>query len=541
QVERPLNVMDQWMYHSRLYAAANYVKTKENLDLIQLNSFGCGLDAVTTDQVAEILTRSDKIYTSLKIDEVNNLGAARIRVRSLLAAIRVREQRKTKREIHPASIEKVPFTKEMRKTHTILCPQMSPMHFDLLEPAFQASGYKVEVLPNDNKQAVDVGLKYVNNDACYPSLMVVGQIMEAILSGKYDTDHLAVIISQTGGGCRASNYIGFIRRALKKAGYAHIPVISINLSGLEGNPGFKITPALALRGVYAATLGDIFMKCVYRMRPYEKVPGTTNAVHQKWLKVCKEFVSSGYPSRRRFKKLCREIIHDFDTIETLDIKKPRVGVVGEILVKFLPAANNHLVDLLESEGAEAVVPDLLDFLLYCFYNQNFKVSHLGFKKSKATVGNLGIKAVEWFRSPATNAFRDSRHFDPPAHIEDLARMASDIVSIGNQTGEGWFLTGEMLELIHSGAGNIVCTQPFACLPNHVVGKGVIKELRRLYPQSNVVAIDFDPGASEVNQLNRIKLMLSTANKNMEAEAEEKLEAPSKEAAKPVGAAAMSGI
>lgn len=541
QVERPLNVMDQWMYHSRLYAAANYVKTKDNLDLIQLNSFGCGLDAVTTDQVAEILTRSDKIYTSLKIDEVNNLGAARIRVRSLLAAIRVREQRKTKREIHPASIEKVPFTKEMRKTHTILCPQMSPMHFDLLEPAFQASGYKVEVLPNDNKQAVDVGLKYVNNDACYPSLMVVGQIMEAILSGKYDTDHLAVIISQTGGGCRASNYIGFIRRALKKAGYAHIPVISINLSGLEGNPGFKITPALALRGVYAATLGDIFMKCVYRMRPYEKVPGTTNAVHQKWLKVCKEFVSSGYPSRRRFKKLCREIIHDFDTIETLDIKKPRVGVVGEILVKFLPAANNHLVDLLESEGAEAVVPDLLDFLLYCFYNQNFKVSHLGFKKSKATVGNLGIKAVEWFRSPATNAFRDSRHFDPPAHIEDLARMASDIVSIGNQTGEGWFLTGEMLELIHSGAGNIVCTQPFACLPNHVVGKGVIKELRRLYPQSNVVAIDFDPGASEVNQLNRIKLMLSTANKNMEADAEEKQEVPSEEAANPVGAAAMSGI
>lgn len=516
-VERPLNVMDQWMYHSRLYAAANYVKTKENLDLIQLNSFGCGLDAVTTDQVAEILTRSDKIYTSLKIDEVNNLGAARIRVRSLLAAIRVREQRQSKREIQPSSIEKVPFTKEMKKTYTILCPQMSPMHFELLEPAFQASGYKVEVLPNDNKQAVDVGLKYVNNDACYPSLMVVGQIMDAILSGKYDTDKLAVIISQTGGGCRASNYIGFIRRALKKAGYAHIPVISINLSGLEGNPGFKITPSLALRGVYAAALGDIFMKCVYRMRPYEKVPGTTDAIHRKWAEVCKEFVSSGYPSRRRFKKLCRDIIHDFDTIETLDVKKPRVGVVGEILVKFLPAANNHLVDLLESEGAEAVVPDLLDFLLYCFYNQNFKVSHLGFAKSKATLGNLGIKALEWFRSPATREFEKSTHFDPSAHIEDLAKMASEIVSIGNQTGEGWFLTGEMLELIHSGAGNIVCTQPFACLPNHVVGKGVIKELRRRYPQSNVVAIDFDPGASEVNQLNRIKLMLSTANKNLEAE------------------------
>ena len=514
-VERPLNVMDQWMYHSRLYAAANYVKTVDNLDLIQLNSFGCGLDAVTTDQVAEILTNSDKIYTSLKIDEVNNLGAARIRVRSLLAAIRVREQRKDERHIQSSAIKKVSFTKEMRKDYTILCPQMSPIHFELLEPAFRASGYNIEVLPNDNKQAVDVGLKYVNNDACYPSLMVVGQIMEAILSGKYDTEKIAVIISQTGGGCRASNYIGFIRRALKKAGYAHIPVISINLSGLEGNPGFKITPSLALRGVYAAIFGDIFMKCTYRLRPYEAEKGAVNAMHEKWKKVCIDFLSSGYPSRRKFKKLCREIIEDFDNnIKLLDIKKPRVGVVGEILVKFLPAANNYLVELLEGEGAEAVVPDLLDFLLYCFYNQNFKVEKLGFKKSKATLGNLGIKALEWFRAPATEAFKASKHFDPPAKIENLGKMASKIVSLGNQTGEGWFLTGEMLELIHSDAPNIVCTQPFACLPNHVVGKGVIKELRRRYPQSNIVAIDFDPGASEVNQLNRIKLMLSTANKNL---------------------------
>ena len=238
-------------------------------------------------------------------------------------------------------------------------------------------------------------------------------------------------------------------------------------------------------------------------------------MHRKWVKVCQDFVSNGYPSRRKFKRLCREIIEDFDNnIELLDIKKPRVGVVGEILVKFLPAANNYLVDLLESEGAEAVVPDLLDFLLYCFYNQNFKVEKLGFEKKKATTANLGIKALEWFRAPATKAFAASKHFTPPAKIQDLGKMASDIVSLGNQTGEGWFLTGEMLELIHSGAPNIVCTQPFACLPNHVVGKGVIKELRRRYPESNIVAIDFDPGASEVNQLNRLKLMLSTANKNL---------------------------
>ncbi|MEE1087177.1 MAG: acyl-CoA dehydratase activase-related protein [Schaedlerella sp.] len=513
-VERPLNVLDQWMYHSRLYAAANYVKTVDNLDLIQLNSFGCGLDAVTTDQVADILTNSDKIYTSLKIDEVNNLGAARIRVRSLLAAIRVREQLKNEREIKPSNIKKVSFTEEMRKDYTILCPQMSPIHFEIVEPAMAAAGYKLEILSNDNKHAIDTGLKYVNNDACYPSLIVVGQIMDAVLSGKYDTDHLAIIMTQTGGGCRASNYIGFIRRALRKAGYEHIPVISLNLSGLESNPGFKLTASLALRAVYAVIFGDIFMKCVYRMRPYEARKGTTDAIHRKWAEVCKKFVSEGYPSRRKFKKLCKEIITEFDNIDTLDIKKPRVGIVGEILVKFMPAANNHLAELLENEGAEPVVPDLLDFLNYCFYNQNFKVSDLGMPKSKATLGNLGIKAIEWFRSPASKAFEESKHFNPPAKIEDLAKMASEIVSIGNQTGEGWFLTGEMLELIHSGAGNIVCTQPFACLPNHVVGKGVIKELRRRHPESNIVAIDYDPGASEVNQLNRIKLMLSTANKNI---------------------------
>ncbi len=516
-VERPINVMDQWMYHSRLYAAANYVKTTENLDFIQLNSFGCGLDAVTTDQAADILNNSDKIYTSLKIDEVNNLGAARIRVRSLLAAIRVREQRKESRDIRPASINKTIFTKEMRQEYTILCPQMSPIHFELLEPAFNASGYRLQVLPNDNKRAVDVGLKYVNNDACYPSLMVVGQIMDAILSGKYDTDKIAVIISQTGGGCRASNYIGFIRRALKKAGYSNIPVISVNLSGLEENPGFKLTPNLILRGIYGVIFGDIFMKCVYRLRPYEAVSGSVNAMHEKWKEECRKFLSNGYPSRRKFKKLCQDIIEDFDrNIELIDVKKPRVGIVGEILVKFLPAANNYLVELLESEGAEAVVPDLLDFLLYSFYNQNFKSEKLGFSRSKAVIGNLGIRFLEWMRKPATEMFEKSRRFTPPARIEELGRMASEIVSLGNQTGEGWFLTGEMLELIHNGAPNIVCTQPFACLPNHVVGKGVIKELRRRYPESNVVAIDFDPGASEVNQLNRIKLMLSTAHKNAQS-------------------------
>ena len=513
-VERPLIVIDQRMYHSRLYAAANFVKTRNNLDLIQLNSFGCGLDAVTTDEVSDILTKSGKIYTSLKIDEVNNLGAARIRIRSLLSAIRVREEKQIVREIAPSSITKIPFTEKMRETYTILCPQMSPIHFDILEPAFRSAGYNIEVLQNANKSAINTGLKYVNNDACYPSLLVVGQIMDAILSGKYDTDKLAVIITQTGGGCRASNYIGFIRRALEKAGYPEIPVISLNLSGLEGNPGFKITLPLVLKGMYAVVFGDIFMRALYHVRPYEAVPGSANALHEKWKEKCIAFVSQKHPKRRVFNRMCREMIEDFDRLPMLDIKKPRVGVVGEILVKFSPTANNDLVGLLEKEGAEAVVPDLLDFLLYCFYNNNFKSEKLGTSKKTAFLGNLGIKALEWLRSPATKAFRASKHFDAPSDIRDLADMAKEIVSLGNQTGEGWFLTGEMLELIHSGASNIVCTQPFACLPNHIVGKGVIKELRRRHPEANIVAIDYDPGASEVNQLNRIKLMLSTANKRL---------------------------
>ncbi|MBE5883086.1 MAG: 2-hydroxyglutaryl-CoA dehydratase [Lachnospiraceae bacterium] len=513
--ERPLIVSDQWMYHSRLYAAASYVKTVDNLDLIQLNSFGCGLDAVTTDQVNDILSGSDKIYTCLKIDEVNNLGAARIRIRSLLSAIRVREKRNTQRTIRSSAIEKIAFTEEMRKEYTILCPQMSPIHFDMLSYAFKACGYNLVVLDNDNKHSVDVGLKYVNNDACYPSLLVVGQLMEALLSGKYDLNKTALIITQTGGGCRATNYIGFIRRALKKAGMEQIPVISLNLGGLETNPGFQMNADLLLRIAVGAAIGDIFMRCVYRMRPYEVEPGSVNAVHQKWLKVAQDFLSAKHINLLKFNKLCRQIIRDFDAIPIKDITKPRVGVVGEILVKFSPAGNNHLVELLEAEGAEAVVPDLLDFLLYCFYNQIYKAEHLGNSKKTAKTSSLGICAIEHvLRGTAVKELKTSKHFSAPTPIRDIVSFAEPIVSIGNQTGEGWFLTGEMVELIHDNVPNIVCTQPFGCLPNHVVGKGVIKALRKAYPESNIVAIDYDPGASEVNQLNRIKLMLSTAQKNL---------------------------
>ena len=514
RVDRPLIVTDQWMYHSRLYEAASYVKTQPNLDLIQLNSFGCGLDAVTTDQVNDILTRSGKIYTLLKIDEVNNLGAARIRVRSLIAAIRVREMRHYHKPIVSSAYSRVYFTKEMKKNYTILCPQMSPIHFDLIEPAVRSCGYNLEVLQNSDRTAVDTGLKYVNNDACYPSLIVVGQIMDALLSGKYDLEHTAVIMSQTGGGCRASNYIGFIRRALERAGMPQIPVISLNANGMETNPGFKITLPLLTKAMQAVVYGDLFMRVLYATRPYEAKAGSANALHEKWKAICIKSLQKRSLSMAEFNRNIRGIVHDFDELPRRNVQKPRVGIVGEILVKFSPLANNHVVELLEAEGAEAVMPDLLDFLLYCFYNSNFKADNLGGKRSTAHLCNMGISLLEYFRRTCRRELERSTHFLPPARIQDLASMAKHYVSLGNQTGEGWFLTGEMLELIHSVTTNIICTQPFGCLPNHIVGKGVIKELRASHPEANIIAVDYDPGASEVNQLNRIKLMLSTAQKNL---------------------------
>ena len=518
KVERPVVVSDQWMYHSRLYAAASYVKNSEVLELVQLNSFGCGLDAVTTDQVSDILTGSDKIYTVLKIDEVNNLGAARIRIRSLIAALRVRDRKHYQRTVKSAAYDRVLFTKQMKKdNYTILCPQMSPIHFDLLAPAISAFGYNVVLLDNDDRRAVDMGLKYVNNDACFPSLCTIGQVMDALLSGEYDLNRTAIFMSQTGGGCRASNYIGFIRRALEKAGMGHIPVISVNVGNMEQNPGFKVTIPMAIKAIQATVYGDVMMRCLYATRPYEKVPGSAEQLHKKWRAICTKAVSKRNPAMNEYRRIVRAIVKDFDELPRRPVKKPRVGVVGEILVKFSPLANNHIVDLLEREGAEAVMPDLLDFMYYSFYNLNFKAEHLGFSKKGAFLCNVGIKLMDWFRADAKAALRRSKHFTEPGDIRHMAEMSSKFVSLGNMTGEGWFLTGEMLELIESGVKNIVCTQPFGCLPNHVVGKGVIKQLRASYPDANIIAVDYDPGASEVNQLNRIKLMLAMAQKNLRGE------------------------
>lgn len=517
--DRQLRVVDQWVYHSRLYSAAEYVRNRDDLELIQLNSFGCGLDAVTTDQVSEILEGSNKLYTLLKIDEVNNLGAVRIRIRSLLSAMKMRSQQGIKAKPASVKYQRAEFTEEMRKQgYTILAPQMSPIHFDILEPVFHKHGYNLVILDNDQRQAIDVGLKYVNNDACFPSITVVGQIMEAVLSGKYDVNKLAIIMTQTGGCCRASNYVAFIRRALQKAGYSNIPVISLNGNGMEKNRGFKLSPKLLLDAAHGVVYGDLFMRCLYHVRPYEKVPGSANALHQELQTKCIDSLVNP-KSKYRYKDLCQKIVSRFDTFpidETL--KKPRVGIVGEILVKYMPLANNHLVDLLEQEGAEAFVPDLMDFMNYCLYNAQYKTEFLGAKKFSALVSKAGVSAIRCLRKPAIRALEKSARFDAPVPIEKVARMTKPFLSLGNQYGEGWFLTGEMVEILTSGTPNIVCIQPFACLPNHVVGKGVIKALKKAYPWANIAAVDYDPGASEVNQLNRIKLMLSAAQKNQSEEA-----------------------
>ena len=512
--ERPLIVSDQWMYHSRLYCAAEYVKQHENLELVQLNSFGCGLDAVTTDQVRDILNGSGRLYTCLKIDEVSNLGSVRIRIRSLIAAMRLRDQHEIHGHYNSAAMKRQIFTKEMWKEHyTVLCPNMSPIHFNILIPALRKHGINAALLPDSTRDTINVGLKYVNNDACYPSICVVGQVMSALLSGKYDVNHTAIAMTQTGGGCRATNYVGFIRRALSNAGMPQVPVISLSVQGIEKNPGWSYTIPEIRDAIQALVYGDVIMRVLYRMRPYEKVPGSANALHKKWEQTCIDSIMGR--NKNSFNDNIRGIIRDFDNLPVDDtVRKPRVGIVGEIMVKFSPSANNYLVDKIEAEGAEAVVPDLIDFFQYCFYNTNFKYDKLGKSKMSQISCNFLIAFLERIRKTAREELRASRHFEEPIRIQKLAEYAKPIVSMGNQTGEGWFLTGEIVELIHSGAPNVVCIQPFGCLPNHVVGKGVIKEIRHQYPQANIVAIDYDPGASEVNQVNRLKLMLTTAFRNL---------------------------
>ena len=512
KMERPIRVLDQWAYHSRLYKAAEFAGTCDDVEIVQLNSFGCGLDAVTTDQVEEICQNHNKLYTVLKIDEVSNLGSSKIRIRSLKAAIEEREKNNVTVKTYAAPFEREPFTKKMREDYTILIPQMSPIHFRYLEPALSACGYNCELLPPVTKNSTEVGLKYINNDACYPTIVTLGQILSALQSGKYDLNKTAVFMSQTGGGCRASNYIALLRKALKEMDMEQIPVISVNAVGLEKNPGFKLTPQMIMRMGVAVVYGDLIMRVLYATRPYEKEKGACEAILNKWNdKIVKNVITF---NKKDYEANLKGIVEDFDHVERTGEIKPKVGVVGEILVKYHPNANNNLVDIIESEGGEAVVLDLLDFFLYGMYTKRFNFEHLSGTYKTMKSNELVMKGVELFRKPMRAALRESEHFEEPSYIEETAEGASKILSIGNQCGEGWLLTGEMVELINHGVNNIVCLQPFACLPNHVTGKGMLKQLRKMNPKANIVAIDYDPGASDVNQLNRIKLLMATAHKNM---------------------------
>ncbi len=511
-LERPIRVLDQWVYHSRLYKAAEFVGTCDDVELIQLNSFGCGLDAVTTDQVEEICRSHNKLYTVLKIDEGSNLGAAKIRIRSLKAAMDEREKNGVKAVTDRKPYERKLFTEEMRLKYNILVPQMSPIHFTYLEEAMRACGYNAVLLPPVDKNSVEEGLKYINNDACYPTIVTLGQIISALKSGEYDLNKTAVFMSQTGGGCRASNYVALLRKALKDLDMEQVPVVSFNAVGLEQNPGFKITAQMGIRLAVGVVYGDLIMRLLYATRPYEKVPGTCQEILDRWHdKIVSNVI---HFNKKDYYANLKGITEDFDQVERTGEKKPKVGVVGEILVKYHPNANNNIVDIIEAEGGEAVVLDMLDFFLYGMYSKKFNYERLSGSYKDMWINKLGIMAIEWLRKPLRKALRESEHFDEPSYIEETAEAASKIISIGNQCGEGWLLTGEMVELIHNGVENVVCLQPFACLPNHVTGKGMMKAIRKMNPKANIAAIDYDPGASDVNQLNRIKLMMATAHKNM---------------------------
>ncbi len=508
RINSKLRVVDQWSYHSRVYNAADVVSQYDNLELVELNSFGCGLDAIVTDQTEEILKANNRLYTTIKIDEINNLGAVKIRLRSLIASMNKRLNDASKYK--PYSYQKNYFKKE-EHNNTILFPDMSPNHMPIFESLLRSEGYNAVYLRETNDKTVENGLKYVNNDACYPAIIVVGQLVEALKSGKYDLDRTSVMITQTGGGCRATNYIGLIRKALKDAGLEKVSIISLNASGLEKEQGFKLNLSFINKAVQAVIYGDLLAKLLYATRPYEIKKGDSQKLYDKWQKIVCKSVTNGRIGE--YKHNIKMMVEDFKQVKVKLVNKPKVGIVGEILVKYHTFANDNLVLKLEAEGAEVFSPELMGFVKYCCYSDVVKEKLLKTKKGPAFFNKAALDIIEKYEKPVRDVLRGTR-YRPVTDIYQLAKNVDGILSIGNQTGEGWFLTAEMIELIKDGITNIVCVQPFACLPNHIVGKSVIKRIKSLYKEANIVAIDYDPGASHTNQMNRIKLMLTVAMDNM---------------------------
>ncbi len=509
QKESKLRVVNQWIYHSRLYKAASFVGTQKNIELIQLNSFGCGIDSITTDQVKEILQHHNKLYTCLKIDEGDNLGAAKIRLRSLKAAV---DERKETVALNEEQYDYEP-TKVVGdiKDYTILAPQMSPIHFDFIEEAFVSEGYNIKVLPSVGRADILKGLKYVNNDSCYPAIVVIGQLLKALDDYDLERDKVALVITQTGGGCRASNYIALLRKALRDLDLDMVPVVSLNSGNMDDINSIKLTKGVIKKTLLSVTYGDLLLKMTNKTRANELVKGTTDETLQQARELIFKNVKNG--SYMTFRRNVKKVIKMFDDIELDGIKKPKVGIVGEILVKYHPTANNQLVKVIEENGGEAVVPEFIDFFLYSLQNAKYRHEVLYPDKVQSMVTTSIINFIELYRRHVNKALTKSKNFTPFHNISETVENAKKFLSIGNQTGEGWFLTGEMVNLIEHDVPNIVCTQPFGCLPNHITGKGMFKKLRESYDNVNIVAIDYDPGASEVNQVNRIKLMMTVAKKN----------------------------
>ena len=565
RLERPLRVLDQWSYHSRLYEAAARVGDEPDLEMVQLNSFGCGVDAITADQVQEILEGRGDVHTVLKIDEVSNLGAAKIRLRSLDAAITERATLASSideagagdgengAELTPASSvglvsgsvdtatlrdpsgdaareeaaghikPRTAFTEEMREAgYEILAPQMSPIHFRFLTPLFASAGLKVRVLEHTSRTSMEVGLKYVNNDSCYPAIVVIGQLLDEFISGRADPDRTAVGITQTGGMCRASNYAALLRKGLRDAGYPQVPVIALSVQGIEDNPGFHLGIPHIHKAIQAFVIGDAIQSMLLRVRPYEATPGSAMELYRTWDAYVQEWITSGRVAalggRVSYGKIIRECVRAFDALPLRDIpRKPRVGLVGEILVKFHPDANNHAVDVIEAEGCEAELPGLMQFFHNSVATAAWDKENLGIDGKQRYIMPIVLWALKKYEKPVHRAFAATNgKFEAHRPIEEMISRSQDIARLGNQAGEGWYLTAEMVDMIEHGCPNIICAQPFACLPNHVVGKGMFRALRTRYPEANIVAVDYDPGASEVNQLNRIKLMLATALQDPEA-------------------------
>ncbi|MDQ1289386.1 MAG: hypothetical protein QG622_2952 [Actinomycetota bacterium] len=516
----PLDVRDQWAYHSRLYAAAAVVASHPGLHLVQLNSFGCGLDAITAEQTTDILRRAGDIGAVLKIDEVSNLGAARIRLRSLVAATDARATaatgaRATAVRATAATGRTPVFTRAMRREHQVIMPQMCPIHFPLLEGALGASGIRAEVLPAVSEGDLETGLRYVNNDACYPAILVVGQLVNAFVTGRRDPATTSVLISQSGGMCRATNYTALLRRGLRQAGFGGVPVAAISTSGLERHPGLRITPGLVSRALRAVVIGDLLQALLLRVRPYEAEPGSADALCRRWERIGREVLLNRGRSvvaggRLRYRDLVEEIVQSFGSLATRPgPRRPRVGIVGEILVTYHPGANNHLVDLIEAEGYEAVLPGLTEFVTNSMHTAEWNYRTLGIEGVTRHVKKVLRGVVARHQLPVRRALgRPGGLIAPPPFVPDLIELVRPVTSLGNQAGEGWLLTADILRLIDEGVLDVLCVQPFGCLPNHITGKGTFRRVLRLHPEANVTAIDYDPGASEVNQLNRIRLLLA---------------------------------